>query len=164
MDQYHVPPEKDLVREAKYLAEVRLSVREYSASEMKSYLKRKGHDVQAAEKAVGELVEEGRLSDNRYARAITRHQSMRDKGPMQILGKLKSKGVSINLKEVKSIYGDVSDHSEADQIVRILERRYSRANEDEGIARKAYQGLLRRGFSSDAIRVSLKKFKDPEAD
>jgi len=141
--------------DALHRAMVRLSIREYAAGEMGSYLRRKGFSKEIATAVVEDLVSRGEISDQRYSKVIARHHSMRDKGPMQILGKLRSKGVSLNLSEVRKIYGEVSDRNEVDQVRSILERRYPRANEEPALRQKAYQGLLRRGFSSDSIRKAL---------
>src|SRR5437764_516024 len=88
-------PEAELRREARELALIRLSVREYAAKDLQSYLKRKGIPQPIAEETVSGLVEEKLLDDRRYARAVTRSQVVRDKGPGYIHSKLKQKGVRI---------------------------------------------------------------------
>jgi regulatory protein len=147
-------------REARDLALIRLSVREYGAREMLSYLKRKGIEAEVAAEVVHELTEEKLLDDRRYARAMTRSQANRDKGPGYILGKLKQKGVRIELSEVREIFSETSDRSEMEMAQRIVERRYPRAlppTQDEKEVRRAYSALIRRGFSSETARKCLFK-------
>lgn len=141
------------------LALARLSVREYAAAEMRSYLVRKGAKPADAELIVEELIGSERLDDRRYARAVTRHQAFRDKGPSYIQQKLRQKGVKISLPEVRGIFKETlpeSYESELDMARKVLERRYPRAmpgpEQDRDEMRRAYQALIRRGFSSEVAK------------
>ncbi|MGZ6311477.1 MAG: regulatory protein RecX, partial [Bdellovibrionota bacterium] len=77
----------------------RVSVREYSASEMKRYLKRKGFSEEQCQSTLAELLERGLIDDRRYAGAVARSQLARGKGPRYIQAKLMSKGVRIDARE-----------------------------------------------------------------
>jgi regulatory protein len=144
-------------RDPKDMALKRLDVREYSAGEMRSYLQRKGFSKEQAAQAVAELVEENLINDKRYARVVSRHQSTRGKGPMYIMAKLRTKGVSLDRREASAMYQDTASEDELTTARRVLETRYPRAHENQRELQRAYQGLVRRGFTSDVVRQCLKK-------
>jgi SOS response regulatory protein OraA/RecX len=133
----------------------RLNIREYSAAEMRSYLRRKGVATSEAEEVVAQLVAEGLIQDERYARVVARSQANRDKGPGYIMAKLRGKGVKMDLRRSKEIFAEVSTNDEESMIRRILERRYPNAHANRREMQRAYQGLLRRGFSQEIIRKCL---------
>jgi regulatory protein len=140
------------------LALRRISIREYGAAELKSYLIRKGATSAQAEEVVNELVADQRVDDRRYARVIARHQAFRDKGPAYILAKLRQKGLKLSLREVQSLYEESlpnTRESELEMAREVLERRYPHALENPSEKKRAYQGLLRRGFSRDVIQKCL---------
>jgi SOS response regulatory protein OraA/RecX len=140
------------------LALRRISIREYGASELKSYLIRKGATPQQAEEVVSQLVADQRVDDRRYARVIARHQAFRDKGPAYVLAKLRQKGLKLSMSEVQSLYQeslpDTKD-SELQMAQEVLERRYPHALESQSEKKRAYEGLLRRGFSRDVVSKCL---------
>jgi SOS response regulatory protein OraA/RecX len=148
-------------KSARDLALKRLDVREYSASEMLTYLQRKGISKGEAQEVVGSLIEEQLISDQRYAKVVARHQSTRGKGPVYVLNKLRQKGVRMELSEVKNVLGEVSDKSDLERAREIPERRYPAFRSDHGVAGKAFQALLRRGFTSDVARRAI--FEKPES-
>jgi SOS response regulatory protein OraA/RecX len=140
------------------LAIQRLSIREYSAEEMKGYLEKKGAAPEQADEIVTALVEAKSIDDRRYARVIIRHHALRDKGPAYCLMKLRLKGLEISLREVQGIFREVLPDSSANEIEmarKIVDRRYPRAHQDPIQRRKAYQALLRRGFSHDIAKKSI---------
>lgn len=154
-------PEEDLPDkpDPRVLARFRLGVREYSARELERYLRRKGVEAGEAERVVAELGEKGLLSDARYSRVIAREQVRRDKGPMAIAQKLGAKGVRVDLRAARELYHEANDgQDERSAILSILERRYPRAaagGGDERERRRAFQGLLRRGFSRALVAEIL---------
>lgn len=140
------------------LALRRISIREYGASELRSYLIRKGATPEQAEEVVSQLVADQRVDDRRYARVIARHQAFRDKGPAYVLAKLRQKGLKLSMKEVQSLYEEnlpQSRDSELEMVQEVLERRYPHAFESQSEKKRAYEGLLRRGFSRDAVSKCL---------
>lgn len=140
---------------ARWQALGRLGVREYSAAEMRQYLKRKGHDEAIAREVVEALVAEGSLSEVRFAGAVAREQFIRDKGPMKVAQRLRAKGVALPMNEVRKLYADASQDGERAAIESILERRYPNAKTDPNEKRKAYEALMRRGFSPETISRCL---------
>ncbi len=155
------PSDPELTCQARDLALNRLTVREYSAREMIAYLKRKGHSDKVARETVEALSQDKLIDDHRYARAVTRTQAIRDKGPGYILSKLRQKGVKIELSEVRTLYGESADHDELEMARRLVERRYPRACatnievRDNREIQRAYAALMRRGFSSEIARKVL---------
>ncbi|MCM2280040.1 MAG: RecX family transcriptional regulator [Oligoflexia bacterium] len=152
---------------ARELALRRLSLREHSAAELRTYLRRKGFAEGEADEAISELVTKGLIDDRRFARAFARAQVMRGKGPRQILAGLRAKGVRIELAEVSRIYSEVSEVDELQAARQLLERRYPKAAQDFKERRRAFQALLRRGFSAEVARQCLRfsgASGDPESD
>jgi regulatory protein len=140
------------------LALRRIAIREYGAGELKSYLIRKGATAQQAEEVVSQLVADNRIDDRRYARVIARHQAFRDKGPAYVLAKLRQKGLKLSMQEVQSLYEESLPHSretELEMAQEVLERRYPHAFESQAEKKRAYEGLLRRGFSRDVVSKCL---------
>lgn len=148
-------PETELRHEARQLSLKRLSLREHSARELATYLKQRQIPVSIATEVIEQLIEEKLLDDRRYARAMTRSQAVREKGPSYILQKLRQKGVRIELDEVKDLFKDTSDRSELEMARNLVQRRYPRAASDEKELRRAYSALLRRGFSGEIARKAL---------
>lgn len=138
--------------EPRSLALRRLSRRDYSASEVRQYLIGKGVPEPDAEKTVASLVEEGWINEKRYLHALVRNFSLKAKGPYQISAKLRAAGFQLSLSEIQAILAEVSDKSEVERARIWLERHYPKANEDPVARRRAYQALLRRGFTADVIR------------
>lgn len=148
-------PEAEVRREARELALRRLSLREHSGRELETYLKRREIPGTIAAETVAQLAEEKLVDDRRYARAMTRSQAVREKGPSYILQKLRQKGVHIELGEVRELFGETSDRSELELARHLVERRYPRAAQDQKELRRAYAALLRRGFSGEIVRKAL---------
>jgi SOS response regulatory protein OraA/RecX len=145
----------ELLSIARNLALRRLNTREYSAGELKAYLGRKKVDPETAELVISELKERGMINDERYARIVTRSQYLRGKGPGYIQNKLRTKGISLNRGKVSEIISDVGDVSELETARRVVESRYPNAKADRKEAQRAYQGLMRRGFSFDIARKAI---------
>jgi regulatory protein len=148
--------------DSKSLAMHRISVREYGAGELRSYLKRKGVPAAEAEQVVEDLIQRNLLDDVRYARVIARHHAFRSKGPDFVLMKLRQKGVSLTRQKVQEIFREVLPEaagSELEMARRVIERKYPKSNVDQKEKSKAYGALARRGFSRDVI---MKAFLVPE--
>jgi len=143
--------------DARSLALRRLSMREYSREELRTYLERKGIDPTEAEQVVAELAEDGKVDDLRYARVVARHQSLRGKGPLYVLANLRRKGVDVDPRKVRQVYAEAIDGDELTLAQRVIDRHYPRAMEDQKEKAKAYQALIRRGFSHDIAKRCLSK-------
>lgn len=143
--------------QARSVALNRLSAREYSAGEMKQYLRRRGLAADEAEKLVTTLCEEGWINDARYQRAMARVQLIRDKGPMAIMAKLRQKGVTLSLSEARKISDEESGKEELERVREILHKRWPQAAHDQAEARRAYGGLVRRGFSPSVVARAIRE-------
>lgn len=141
---------------ARDAALIRLNVREYSAGEMRMYLKRKGYELSEIDPVVAEFVTEGLISDGRYSKIIARHSANRGKGPGYIQAKLRQKGVKLSSQEAKSLFQENSSETELDLAKRILESRYPNAFENFKEKQRAYQGLIRRGISHEVAQLCFK--------
>jgi regulatory protein len=146
---------------ARALALRRLGARECSRLELEAYLRRKGVGQEEARALVGELEGRGWLSDERYARSFAREQALREQGPWSVARKLRAKGVSLEIAEARELCRITSGSDEKDRIEALLEKRYPRSGENPREARRALEGLIRRGFSRelvlDALRARLRK-------
>lgn len=122
---------------------------------MERYLAKKGCSEEEASQLVRDLQERGLLDDGRYARAMTRAQGARDKGPAYVRARLQGKGVRVDAGQARALYEEEMGASEAERIRAILERRYPQARTRAEERRRAFQAMLRRGFSAEAIRSAL---------
>ena len=154
----HTRPDINL-NDARNLALRRLGSREYSSGEMLQFLKRKGVDERVAAEVVQGLVESQLISDDRYAKMMTRYQAGRGKGPAYIRMKLHQKGIKAQMSTVKGLVGETTGETELDLAKRVVETRYPRALTDKDEAARAYQALVRRGFSFEVARAAI-SFKD----
>jgi regulatory protein len=145
--------------DARSLAMKRLGAKEYAAGEMRRYLQRKGTSPDEAQEVVGELIEQGLISDERFAAAMAREQANRGKGPRFLQFKLLQKGIKLNERQTLELFQTAVPEEEFQIIDRVLERRYPRVLEDAREYQRAFQGLLRRGFSTDAVKAALSRVK-----
>jgi regulatory protein len=143
------------LQQAHELSLKRLSVREYSVSELRRYLERKGAPRDTAREVVEELRARGQLSDERYSRVLTRHQAVRGKGPRYILMKLRQKGVSTDLQAARKLFTEVAPRSELEAARQLVELKYPGADRDPRVSQRAYRGLISRGFSSEVARLCV---------
>jgi regulatory protein len=161
---------EELRKAALSLALRRINAREYSSAELEKYLLRKKVSRETAHLVVEELVGKGWIDDSRYTKIMARSLVQREKGPRQIVMKLKTKGVSISLREAQALFEEISrgdeEPSEQSRELRMIEdvlrRRYPGLLGLKGRDlyrspdyRRAFQGLIRRGFSPDLIKKCI---------
>jgi regulatory protein len=137
----------------------RLNRRESSSREIGLYLKRKGVDPEIAAEVISELQKNGTLSDERYARLLVRHQAQRSKGARFISSQLKTKGINLDLDKIKTLAEETTDKTELETAVELIRRKYPNTKTDQKEAAKAYQTLIRRGFSHSIAREALSQIK-----
>jgi regulatory protein len=148
--------------QAKEQALRRLEKKEYSSREIYRYLKGKKHPDEVIERVVSELLRLDLISDERFTRMMVRYQAGRGKGSRYILQKLKEKGISVPLEQVEAIRSEVADSNELDTAKQVLERKYPDAWEDRSKSNRAFQGLIRRGFSFETAKAALNWLKTRE--
>ena len=148
-----------IAKKAYGLALRRVASRETSCLEMRDYLSRKEIPKEIVEATIQELVADGSLNDERYARCLIRTLARNGKGPVQLQSALRKKGVEKTLSQVKAVLSqEVDEWNEEELAARTVARRYPNAAKDPKIYRRAYQALLRRGFTSETIRKCLGSF------
>jgi regulatory protein len=150
--------EKDPLAEARQIALHRLDRRECSTGDITQCLKRKKFPSDIITQVVSELVEKKYINNEKYARIVVREQALRGKGPNWIKMKLKEKGISTEREAIEVLMRDVADTSELNVARAVVSRRYPQVRENEVIAKKAIQALLRRGFSYGIAREALATF------
>jgi regulatory protein len=141
--------------EAYNLALNKLSRREHSRLEILQYLERKKADAEISRDVVQKLVQERLLDETRFAKMLALAQSNRGKGARYVHGKLRQKGISLDLDEVRNLLGEVSKRTELESAQQIVERRYPNSRTDKAEAARAFQALVRRGFSFDIARQAV---------
>lgn len=139
----------------------RLGTKEYSSAEMLSYLKRREVPEELAGEIVRVLVKDRMIDDLRYAKILVRSQAMRGKGPLYISNKLKQKGVKLDVSSIREWVAEALGTTEVEAARDIIERRYPDAANDPKAAARAFQALLRRGFTSDVARQALFRKGEP---
>ena len=164
------------------LANRRLGLREHSRQELERWLRGRFRKSPIAAEAQAIIVEvaarleaDGFLSDDRYAKMMTRHHMMRGKGPTFIRMKLMEKGIRADITQIRAWMNDggatgaeplnVDGNEEIEEVSpeaaeietarRVIERRYPTARTDKKAAARAFQTLMRRGFSSSVARKAL---------
>jgi regulatory protein len=135
----------------------RVSRREHSRLELEKALLRQGHEVSVIRDVLSRLEELRYVDDQRFAQALTRAQGARGKGPAYILQKLKAKGVSLSVEQIRAIVEEREGRSELERAHEIVQRRYARYREDPAIAKRAFDALVRRGFSFEVARQVLRR-------
>jgi len=144
--------ELETYRKGRDLALRRLSCREQSVLELHSYLKQKGFSHEVCERVLKELMDQGYVSDERYTRMMARDQVRKGKGPRYVSEKLRQKGIQMEPGAVRTLLIEVDGFDELDAARKIVERRYPNVTQDRAEANRAFQALVRRGFSFDIAR------------
>ena len=143
------------LKKAKERAFSMLSGREYTSSQRRDRLARHV-DPEAAGQAVERMEELGLVDDDGYAERYARELSERKHyGLLRIRQELRQKGLS-----AEQIEWAVSllDADPQEQMLEVLEKKYSAAPEDEAVKRRAYNALLRLGHRPSDVRRALARF------
>jgi len=146
---------------ARELAIKRISRRETASYDLIEYLIAKGFGESIAASVVAELIERGFIDDRRFSEALVRHHASRGKGPQYIQNVLKRKRLALSNAELAGIVQERLGKSDVERAREIVERRYPRFRQDLKEANKAFQALVRRGFSFDVARKATAR-KDLE--
>lgn len=138
-----------------------LARREHSAQELRAKLLSRGYAPDEVDPAIERLVEEGLLSDARFAEAFTAARVRKGQGPIRIRGELEQRGVAEHLIEASLGRADV-DWITAARGVR--ERKFgagSPADYKEHARQSRF--LQYRGFTGEQIARTFKR-NDEEQD
>lgn len=131
-----------------------LGQREHSEQEVRSKLSRKLPEIadRQIDAVVVELVENGWLSDTRYAESLIRRRLSRGYGAHYILRELSSKGIDADTAE-DCLEASAPDwHALARDLV---ERRHPDAARSLSSWERAARFLQRRGFGADVVVRAL---------
>ncbi|MEZ5319663.1 MAG: regulatory protein RecX [Vicinamibacterales bacterium] len=131
-----------------------LGRRDYSVTELRDRLARRGYPADDIETTVERLQADGLLDDRRFAEAYVRTASrLKSRGRRRIERELVARGIDRSL--AADLTAGITDDVETTAIERLLLRRRLSLPLAPAARRSLYQQLLRRGFSSDAISAAL---------
>ena len=144
------------VRRAYNYAVSLLARRDHSEKELMEKLSRKGY-TEGAEVAIEKLRNSGYVSDERFARLYVRElRSLKKYGKRRIEQELYRKGID------RDIISEVLDETDFDEneLVALIERKYSRYLGDEKGIQKTINSLVRMGYGYGEIRDALKTINE----
>ena len=130
-----------------------LARREHARAELAAKLKKRDHDAETVEGVLDTLIDDGLLSNARYARAVVAAKSARGIGPVRIRAELAALDVAD--AEIESAIDEAEiDWSALAESARV--KRFGAALPDDFPARaKQMRFLQRRGFDADQLRAAF---------
>jgi len=130
-----------------------LSRREHSVAELRAKLVMRDFDPSAIDVAIDTLVQDGLLSDDRFAAAFVASRIRKGQGPIKIHGELKQRGVADELIAKHLKQADVNWV----QLARSVQHRKYGATRSTEYREQARQSrfLQQRGFSGEQIRAAI---------
>ena len=150
--------ERDLSWKAREAALNLLSYRPRTVTELRRRLREKGYPEEMAEECVAGLAERGLVDDASFAESFVRDRlRFRPRGPQRLFQELRAKGVDRDT--ARATLDEVWEQEEVSEVE--LARQAAakwrpRAGETSLRARRRlYNFLVRRGFSTDAVREVL---------
>jgi regulatory protein len=129
-----------------------LARREYSERELRQKLLGLGHETEAVDAALQRVLEDGYLSDQRYAAVATRSLISRGKGPRALKQKLGSAGIDAETAQA-ALPADIDWLAQAREV---LQRRFGEAPAADAKewGRRA-RFLLSRGYNESQVRAAV---------
>lgn len=133
-----------------------LARHEHSVAELRSRLVRAGFDAATVEEALATVIEQGYLSDERYARLLAEDRRTLDGwGVERIRERMLRAGIDPTVIEMTLASFDAA--SELDAALALLKRRLPAAPTNARERQRAFALLVRQGFESeiayDAVRA-----------
>lgn len=130
-----------------------LALREHSAHEISLKLLKKFTDQEQVQQVVEQLVNEGLISDMRFAEAFTRMRVRQGKGALRIRQELKEKGVATS---VITLIFDELDVDWYQLAIKVKEKRFGelKVSDIKEMARQM-RFLQYRGFDQDQARHAV---------
>ncbi len=145
------PGEMEAISEARFIAYRYLNRREHSCRELRDKLARKGIPSDVISDALGELMNEGLLSDQRFSEMFTRSRVSRLYGPLKIRAELMKRGVSSGL-----IDQTLELHQEAwPELARQWVLKRNRGKFDRNEKARLYRSGTSRGFSHEHMMQAI---------
>lgn len=132
-----------------------LGRRDYTASELRQRLIDKEHSRPDVEAVVDALIEDRTIDDRRVATSHIRVASqVKGRGRMRIRQELAARGVDRHMAD--ELLADLPPEDEAAAITKFLARKRYPATPTALERQKAYQQLLRKGFTGEAISRAVR--------
>ena len=132
--------------------------RELTVAELRTRLERKRVPPAAIDDAVSELEATGFLDDARYARQFTEDKRELDQwGSERIARDLHRRGIAAHL--IEEVVSTRSRDSELRTAVLLLEQRNPAAPEDDRERDRAWQMLVRRGYTPEIAYDAIRAFE-----
>jgi regulatory protein len=129
-----------------------LARREYSEGELRRKLQIKWPDSDEIDVVIGQLLDEGLLSDQRYSAAFIRSRVEKWQGPRKIRAELSRRAVPEDVAEQSLEAAAVDWRELASQWL----ARQSGISSDYQMQAKYYRRLVNRGFTHDQAMDALK--------
>ncbi len=138
-----------------------LAGRDFGRVELATRLERRGYPVDAIEAAVGALVAERLLSEERFTGQFVRQRAARGHGPVRIRMELRERGVA-DADIDEALEASAEDWSAIARDTR--RRRFGAASPADWPERARQSRFLQyRGFSAEQIRAALGPGEDTES-
>ena len=127
--------------------------REHAVAELEKKLNARDYDVDIVAEVVGQLMDEGLVSDERFTEAFVRYRRNNGYGPRRIQSELRERGVS---EKIQAAYLDVGDSQWFEQAAQVQNKRFGDVLPTDFKERARQARFLQyRGFTSDQIREVL---------
>jgi regulatory protein len=134
-----------------------LGRREHSARELKTKLRARGVEGEAAGEIVDGLAESGWQSDERYAEMLVRSRVNQGHGPQRIEAEMRVAGIG---SEAIRAAMDAAEVDWDEVIQRVWQRHFRTPAADANERQKQYRYLMGKGFDSATISRLLKHEQD----
>lgn len=136
-----------------------ISRREHSRKEIVTKLGQRGYD-EVAQSVADELEKYGYLNDERFARMYASELKQRKKmGKRRISQELYLKGIG---RDIIQQVLEETEENPCEEIIEIINRKYSRYLGDEKGISRTVNGLVRLGYSYSDIKNALKQIDNPD--
>ena len=138
-----------------------LGRRDYSIAELTRKLTDRGYDTDEVDRVVRTLVEDRALDDRRVAEAHVRTASrIKGRGAIRIRRELEARGIEPAL--ALAVTATLSADDQRAAITRLVARKTGGKPLDQGLRRRLFLQLLRRGFPADLVSKALAFRPDEE--
>ena len=141
-----------------------LGHRARSTAELRRRLRDKEHDESVIEDALARLAADGFLDDAAFARSyVADKRRLGGWGVERIRRGLRELGVEPSIVDDVLAGGEAGEDEEFDRALAVLRRKGTPDKPAEAERRRAYQLLLRRGFSSSVAYAAVRRWADGDA-
>lgn len=131
-----------------------LARREHSGRELVRKLTARGIEAEEAQATVGRLAEAGWQDDARFAELLVRSRAGAGQGPIRIRAELLTHCLERDVVATALEADDGQWEARARELAR---RRFGAAlQEDRQVQRKAFEFLVRRGFTAEQVRCAIR--------